>query len=141
MSLSKDTKRLFEYHGSEHKTIRCQEAKEKLTIKNVKKFSRFHPRCGTSFVFGVFIISILVYTVIPFNEVTFWQNLLFRILLLPVIMGISYEALKILGRNEKNVFFKALTAPGLWMQRLTTREPKDDQIEVAIKALQAANKK
>lgn len=141
MGLSKETKKMFEYHGAEHKTVRCREARKKLTVENVKKFSRFHPRCGTSFIFGVFIISILVYTIIPFNQVTFWQNLFFRVLLLPLIMGISYEALKFLGNNEKNIFFKALTAPGLWMQRLTTREPNEKQIEVGIKAMQAVVKK
>ena len=141
ISLSKETKRLFQYHGAEHKTVRCQEAKKRLTVKNVKTFSRFHPRCGTSFIFGVFVISILVYTIIPFSSTTFWENLLFRILLLPVIMGISYEALKFLGKNEKNFFFKALTAPGMWMQRMTTREPNDDQIKVGIMAMKKSMEK
>ncbi len=136
MTLSQETKKLFEYHGAEHKTIRCQESKEKLTPKNAKKYSRFHPRCGTSFIFGTLLISIFVYTIIPFNDVTFWENLLYRILLLPVIMGISYEILRISGKNENNWFFKIITAPGLWMQRLTTKEPNEKQLEVAIKSLE-----
>jgi uncharacterized protein YqhQ len=141
MSLSKETKRVFEYHGAEHKTVRCQEAKKQLTVKNVKKFSRLHPRCGTAFLFGVFMISILVYTIIPFNSVSFFKNLFFRILLLPLIAGISYEVLKLSGKNEENLFFKIITAPGLWMQKITTKEPDEKQIEVAIAALKAAMKK
>lgn len=137
MGLSKETKKIFEYHGAEHKTIRCKEAKEKLTVKNVKKFSRFHPRCGTAFIFGVFLISIFIYTIIPFNSTTFLENLGLRILLLPVIMGISYEILRYSGKNDKNIFFRMITAPGLWMQKLTTAEPNDKQIEVAIKSLKA----
>ncbi len=137
MGISKETKKIFEYHGAEHKTIRCKEANEKLTVKNVRKFSRFHPRCGTAFIFGVFLISIFIYTIIPFNSTTFLENLGLRILLLPVIMGISYEILRISGKNDKNIFFKMITAPGLWMQKLTTKEPNDKQIEVGIKSLKA----
>lgn len=137
MGLSKETRRIFEYHGAEHKTVKCRENKLPLTIKNVKKQSRFHPRCGTAFIMGVLIISILVYTIIPFN-INFFANFGLRVLLLPVIMGISYEILRISGKNEKNIFFKIITAPGLWMQRMTTKEPNDKQIEVGIASLKAA---
>ena len=132
ISLSKETKRIFEYHGAEHKVVRCKEAKEELTAKNAKKFSRYHPRCGTAFVFGVFLISIFV-----FNKTTLLQNFGLRILLLPIVMGISYEVLKLSGKNEKNVFFKIITAPGMWMQKLTTREPNEEQLEVAIESMKA----
>ncbi|MDA3837101.1 MAG: DUF1385 domain-containing protein [Nanoarchaeota archaeon] len=137
ISLAKDTKRVFEYHGAEHKVVRCNEAKEKLTVKNARKFSRYHPRCGTAFIFGALMISILIYTVIPFNSTTFWQNLGLRILLLPLVMGVSYEVLRLSGKNENNIFFKAITAPGMWMQRLTTKEPDSKQLEVAIRSLKA----
>lgn len=137
MGQSKETKRIFEYHGAEHKTVRCKEKGLRLTIKNVKKQSRFHPRCGTAFIMGVLIISILVYTIIPFN-LNFFANFGLRILLLPVIMGISYEILRLSGKNEKNVFFKIITAPGLWMQKMTTKEPNEKQMEVGIASLKAA---
>lgn len=135
ISLAKDVRTVFEYHGSEHKTINCLERKLPLTVKNVKKCSRFHRRCGTSFVFGVFLISVFVYSLIPFNTTSFFVNFGLRILLLPVIAGISFEVLRLSGKNENNLFFKVVTAPGLWLQRLTTREPSEKQIEVAIKAL------
>lgn len=131
---SKETRRVFEYHGAEHKVVRCSEAGEKLTAKNAKKYSRLHPRCGTAFVFGVFVISIFVFSLIPFNETTFWQNFLFRVLLLPVVVGISYEALRLSGKNENNILFRIITAPGLWMQYLTTREPDLKQLGVSCRA-------
>ena len=134
----KETKTLFQYHGAEHKTIYCYEKKLPLTVKNVKKQSRFHRRCGTSFVFGVFIIAILVYSIIPFYDTNIFLNFFYRILLLPIIAGISYEVLRFSGKNESNIFFKAITAPGLWMQNLTTKEPTNKQIEVAIVALKKA---
>lgn len=134
VSQTKDIKRVFEYHGAEHKSIACYEAGEELTVENVKKHKRFHPRCGTSFLLIVLIVSILVYSVIQFS----WENLLLRaalkILLLPVIVGISYEIIKLAGRYD-NIFTRILSAPGLWIQRFTTREPDDSQIEVAIASL------
>lgn len=134
VSQTKDIKRVFEYHGAEHKSIACYEAGEELTVENVKKYKRFHPRCGTSFLLIVLIVSILVYSVIQFS----WGNLLLRaglkILLLPVIVGISYEIIKLAGRYD-NFFTRILSAPGLWIQRFTTREPDDSQIEVAIASL------
>ena len=134
VSRTKDIQRVFEYHGAEHKSIACYEAGEELTVENVKKHKRFHPRCGTSFLLIVLIVSILVYSVIQFS----WENLLLRaglkILLLPVIVGISYEIIKLAGRYD-NFFTRILSAPGMWIQRFTTREPDDSQIEVAIASL------
>ena len=134
VSQTKDIKRVFEYHGAEHKSIACYEAGEELTVENVKKYKRFHPRCGTSFILIVLIVSILVYSVIQFS----WENLLLRaglkILLLPIIVGISYEIIKLAGRYD-NFFTRILSAPGLWIQRFTTREPDDSQIEVALASL------
>ncbi len=134
VSQTKDIRRVFEYHGAEHKSIACYEAGDELTVENVKKYKRFHPRCGTSFLLIVLIVSILVYSLIQFS----WGNLLLRaalkILLLPIIVGISYEIIKLAGRYD-NVFTRILSAPGLWIQRFTTREPDDSQIEVAIASL------
>ena len=134
VSQTKDIRRVFEYHGAEHKSIACYEAGEELTVENVKKYKRFHPRCGTSFLLIVLVVSILVYSLIQFS----WGNLLLRaalkILLLPIIVGISYEIIKLAGRYD-NIFTRILSAPGLWIQRFTTREPDDLQIEVAIASL------
>jgi len=136
-----DIKRVFEYHGAEHKTIACYEAGEELTVENVKKHTRFHPRCGTSFLLFVMIVSIILYALLPkFNEYSALQKLLFRmgtrLLLLPVVAGLSYEIIKIAGRS-KNACISFLTKPGLWLQRLTTREPDEEQIEVAIASIKA----
>ncbi len=141
ITFSGETRRVFEYHGAEHKVIRCKEAGQALTVNNVRGFSCFHPRCGTAFVFGVFMISIFVFSLIPFNSTTLWENFALRLMLLPVVMGISYEALRLSGKNEGSVFFRGITAPGLWMQRLTTREPTDKQLEVSIAALKGALEK
>lgn len=130
----KDIKRIFEYHGAEHKTIFCYEKQMELTVENVRKNQRFHPRCGTSFLFIVMIVGILVYS-LPFIT---WDNIFLRVLtkllFLPLIAGISYEIIKIAGRYD-NIFTRILSAPGLWIQRITTSEPDDSQIEVAIAAL------
>jgi len=134
ISLMKDVREVFKYHGAEHKTIACYEAKEKLTVENCKKYSTKHPRCGTSFIMIVIIISIIVYVFIP-KTVPFWYKLLYRILLLPVIAGISYEVLKISAKYEKNFFFHIFDKPGIWIQHLTTKEPNDKQLEVALTAL------
>lgn len=134
VSRMKDIQRVFEYHGAEHKTIACYEHGEELTAENVKKFSRFHPRCGTSFLIMVMIISVLIFSVVS------WENILLRIglkiLLLPVVAGITYEFIKLAGRSE-NKIVQMLNQPGLWLQRLTTREPDAEQIEVAISSLNA----
>lgn len=135
-ALMKDIRRTYEYHGAEHKTITCYEHGDELTAENVKKHCRFHPRCGTSFIFLVLFISIFVNTVFRVS----WGNLLVRTLikiaLLPVVMGISYEIIRIAGKYD-NIATKIISAPGLWIQRITTREPDGEEIECAIKALEA----
>lgn len=128
----KSIRRTYEYHGAEHKTIACFEAALPLTIENVKKQCRFHPRCGTSFIFLVLIISIFFGCFNPFDIV--WQRVLFSLALLPVVMGVSYEAIRYAGR-QTNICTKILSAPGLWVQRITTREPDASQIECAIAAM------
>jgi uncharacterized protein YqhQ len=136
ISMMKDVKRLFQYHGAEHKTVHCYEENKKLTVGNVKKNSKAHARCGTTFILVVLFLSIVFYLFIPFNT-NFWLKLLIRILFLPVIAGIAYEWIKFSGKHTNNFFAKILIAPGLLVQSLTTREPDDQQIEVAIKALKA----
>ena len=127
-----DIHRVFEYHGAEHKTIACYEHRGELTPEGVRPFSRFHPRCGTSFLFIVLIISIIVSSFIS------WDNMLIRVLIkiasLPLIMGFSYEIIQYSGAHD-NVLSRILAAPGLWVQRLTAFEPSDEQIEVAIASL------
>lgn len=130
----KDIKRVFEYHGAEHKTIACYEHGEELTVENVKKHTRFHPRCGTSFLLFVMIVSIILFAVLPKTGV--FLRMAMRLLLLPVVAGISYEIIKLAGRSD-NACVACLSKPGLWLQRLTTREPDDSQIEVAIKSMEA----
>lgn len=130
-------KRVFEYHGAEHKSIFAYENGGGLTVENARKQSRFHPRCGTSFIFIVFMISILVYTVLPRNP-DFTINFINRMLLLPVIAAISYEFLKWSAKKQNNPIMKLAIAPGLAFQRLTTKEPNDEQLEVALHALQKA---
>ena len=135
-SLMKDIRRTYEYHGAEHKTITCYEHGDELTVDNVKKHCRFHPRCGTSFIFLVLFISIFVSTVFQVP----WENVALRVLvkvaLLPVVMGISYELIRVAGKYD-NIVTKIISAPGLWIQRITTKEPDGEEIECAIKALQA----
>ncbi|MBQ7187490.1 MAG: DUF1385 domain-containing protein [Ruminococcus sp.] len=134
--LMKDMHRLYEYHGAEHKTIACYEHGRELTVENVKQHCRFHPRCGTSFVFLVLFISIFVNSVFQLS----WENVLLRVLcklaLLPVVMGLAYEVIRLAGKYD-NPVMRAVSAPGLWIQRITTKEPKDDEIECAIAALKA----
>lgn len=130
--LMKDQRRTYEYHGAEHKTIACLEAGLELNVENVKKQRRFHPRCGTSFIFITLIISILVMCMVPFREP--WLRVVSSLILLPVMVGISYELIRIAGRYT-NTFTRIISAPGLWIQRLTTREPDASQIETAIAAI------
>ena len=132
VSQMKDIKRVFEYHGAEHKSIACYEAQEELTVENVKKHSRLHPRCGTSFLLFVMIVSIILFSLLP--RTTILPRLLMRIALLPVVAGISYEIIKFAGKSKSKCVC-ILTKPGLWLQKLTTREPDESQIEVAIKSL------
>lgn len=134
VSLMPDMRRVFEYHGAEHKTIACYEAGEELTVENIKKFTRFHPRCGTSFLLFVMIISILLFMLLP--RTNLFLRVLMRLALLPVVAGLSYEVIKFAGKHQKGCI-KALTKPGLWLQHLTTREPDDSQIEVAIRSMSA----
>jgi uncharacterized protein YqhQ len=129
-----DVKTLFQYHGAEHKTIYCHENGKELTVNNVKKFSRFHPRCGTSFLFVVLLLSIFVFS---FLQGPLIVKLLGRILLLPVIAGIGYELIKLSGKFQTNSVVKVLIAPGLWLQRITTQEPSDKQLEVGIASLKS----
>lgn len=129
----KDMKRTYEYHGAEHKTIACYEGGEELTVENVKKYTRFHPRCGTSFMIITLIISILVFCFIP-KELTTIQRILVQVILLPLVVGISYELIKLAGRSD-HPLVKIISFPGLQVQRITTREPDASQIEVAIEAI------
>ncbi len=128
----KDVKRVFMYHGAEHKTINCFENNEELTVENVRKYTRLHKRCGTSFLFLVMIVSMFVFLFL--NIDTVWIRIVSRILLVPVIAGISYEIIKWAGRND-NILVKIVSAPGLALQLVTTKEPDDSMIEVAIAAL------
>ncbi|MDD4351842.1 MAG: DUF1385 domain-containing protein [Candidatus Gracilibacteria bacterium] len=137
IGLMPDVKRVFEYHGAEHKSIFTYELGQELTVKNAKKNTRFHPRCGTSFLVIVFLLSILVYTVLP-RDPSFWVNLENRLLVLPLIAGIAYELLKLSGKYRETRLAKIFSLPGLWTQRLTTREPDGKQMEVALKALKEA---
>ncbi len=145
-SLIPDIKRVYMYHGSEHKSIACYEAGDELTVENVKKHTRFHPRCGTSFMFVILIISIIVNSLIlwavgalfplaPINVA--WFKALIKIIALPIVVGISYEYIMYAGKHD-NTFTHIFSAPGLWMQRITTREPDDDMIEVAITSIKSA---
>lgn len=137
VSLMKDIRRTFEYHGAEHKSIFCYESGDELTVENVKKHRRFHPRCGTSFIFVILIIGILINS-LPFVP---WDNMflrtLIKLLILPLTVGIGFEFIMFAGKHD-NLLTRILSAPGLWMQRITTREPDDAQIEVAIIALKSS---
>ena len=127
-----EIRRLFQYHGAEHKTIACYEAGQELTVENIRTHTRFHPRCGTSFLILVLLISIFLYSVLPWNNMAL--RVVYKLLLLPVVMGISYELLKWCGRCD-NLLTRIVRAPGLWVQRLTVFEPDDSMIEVAIAAV------
>lgn len=132
ISHMKEIHRVFEYHGAEHKTIACYEAGDPLTVENVRKYTRFHPRCGTSFLILVVIVSVFLYSVLPWGSMGL--RVLFKLLLLPVVMGISYELLKWCGRSDSWAT-RIIRAPGLLVQRLTVFEPDDSMIEVAIAAV------
>jgi len=132
VSQMKDMKRVFAYHGAEHKTIRCYEAKLELTVENVRAQTRLHPRCGTSFLFLVIMISIVFFSLIRVENV--FLRLAVRLALLPVVVSVSYEITRFVGRHD-NRFTRILTAPGLWMQNFTTQEPDDSMIEVGIESV------
>jgi uncharacterized protein YqhQ len=135
VSLFKDIRRVYEYHGAEHKTVYAFENGDPLEIPAVQKYTTYHPRCGTSFLMTVMIISILVYTLVPVT--TFWARFGVRIALLPVIAGVSYEIIRFAAKHRGSLF-ALMTAPGLWLQRVTTQPPSDDQAQCAIVALNQA---
>lgn len=132
-SLMKDIRRVWQYHGAEHKTIHCYEHGEELTVENIRKYSKHHPRCGTSFMLIVMVLGILVVSAVKLTD-SWIINLLIRIVLIPVIAGVSYEVLKFAG-TAKSKCITWLNIPGMWFQRLTTKEPDDEMIEVAIVAM------
>ena len=141
VSLMRDIRRAFMYHGAEHKTIFCFENDLPLTVENVRKQSRFHPRCGTSFIFVIIIISVIISSAVSVaapelrDQRMVWMAI--KLLILPFVTGLSYEFIKYAGKHD-NLFVKICAAPGLWMQKLTTKEPDDDMIEVAIAAFNAS---
>lgn len=134
ISRMKDIRRVFQYHGAEHKTIHCYEAGLPLTVENVQKFSRLHPRCGTNFLLIVMLVSIFVFAFLGWPSL--WERIASRILLLPVVAGISYEIIRLAGRSQ-NAIVQTAIKPGLWLQYLTTRPPEDEMVEVAIESLKA----
>jgi uncharacterized protein YqhQ len=134
-SLWKDIRRVYEYHGAEHKTVFAFENGDPLDTASVQKYTTYHPRCGTSFLMTVMIISIFVYMLVPVT--TFWARFAVRIVLLPVITGLSYEIIRFAAKHRGSLF-ALMTAPGLWMQRITTKPPSDEQAECAIVALDQA---
>ena len=137
VSLMPDIRRTFEYHGAEHKSIACYESGEELTPENAKKFTRFHPRCGTSFIFVMLILSVLVFSLpfIPWDNA--WLRLLIKLPLMPIVCGLGFEFIAFAGKHD-NVFTRILSAPGLLMQRVTTREPDLKQLEIAIVAIKSS---
>jgi uncharacterized protein YqhQ len=139
ISLLPDLRRVFQYHGAEHKAINALEAGAELTPRNVQKFSLIHPRCGTAFLLWVMVIAIFVFAFVG-RPVWYWL-IASRILLLPVIAGLAYELIRYAGKHQDNRVLMTLLAPGLWLQRLTTREPSDDQVEVSIQALRRVMEK
>ena len=137
-SLLKDIRRVFEYHGAEHKTVFTWEAGLPLTVENARPQPRQHPRCGTSFLMVVMLVSIVLFSVIKFDSLIY--NFLVRLALIPVVAGISYEIIRLSARKESGWFFKTITLPGVWLQNITTQEPDDQQLEVAIEALKESLK-
>jgi uncharacterized protein YqhQ len=137
-SLLKDIRRVFEYHGAEHKTVFTWEAGLPLTVANARPQPRQHPRCGTSFLMVVMLVSIVLFSVIKFDSLIY--NMLVRIALIPLVAGISYEIIRLSARKEGGFIFKLITLPGVWLQNITTKEPDDQQLEVAIEALKESLK-
>ena len=135
ISAMEDIKRVYMYHGAEHKCINCIERGRELTVENVIGSSRLHKRCGTSFMLFVMMISIIVFMLIKVEDPM--MRVLVRILLVPVIAGISYEVIRLAGNNSNNILVKIISAPGMWLQTLTTKEPTEDMVEVAIKSVEA----
>lgn len=134
ISCMKDIQRVFQYHGAEHKTIHAYEADVPLTVENVQKYTTLHPRCGTAFLLIVMVVSIFMFAFLGWPDL--WERILSRIILLPVVAGVSYEIIRFAGRSQ-NKLVQVAILPGLWLQKITTRQPDDDQVEVAIRALEA----
>ncbi|MBR5237035.1 MAG: DUF1385 domain-containing protein [Clostridia bacterium] len=134
VSRMEDIRRVFEYHGAEHKTIFCYESGEELTVENARKFSRLHPRCGTSFLLIVMVVSIILFSFVSWDNPL--MRIVLRLLLLPVVAGLSYEIIKFAGRSKSKAM-KLISLPGMWLQKITTNEPDDSQLEVAIASLSA----
>jgi uncharacterized protein YqhQ len=137
-SFLKDIRRVFEYHGAEHKTVFTWEAGLPLTVENARPQPRQHPRCGTSFLMVVMLVSIVLFSVITFDSLVY--NFLVRLALVPIVAGVSYEIIRLSARRESGWFFKMITRPGVWLQNITTQEPDDQQLEVAIEALKESLK-
>jgi uncharacterized protein YqhQ len=135
LSRMKDIRRMFQYHGAEHKVVFNFESGQPVNVANAQKFSTFHPRCGTSFLFVMMILAMPVYALIPFDN--FAAKLICRIVLLPLIVGVSYELVRFAAKRRGS-FLATITAPGLWLQRITTKQPADDQAAIAIAALEGA---
>ena len=144
ISLMKDVRRLFQYHGAEHKTVYNFESGKKLNVFNAQQFPTQHPRCGTSFLFIIMIVAILSFALLDsvvmlyVNELKIWMRLVFHIPFIPIVGGLGYEVLKLTAKHSENLFFRALAKPGLWLQNITTKQPDDQQVEVALKALEVA---
>jgi len=144
ISLMKDVRRLFQYHGAEHKTVYNFESGKKLNIANAQQFPTQHPRCGTSFLFIIMIVAILSFAILDsvvlfyVDELKIWMRLTLHIPFIPVVAGMGYEVLKLTAKHRGNIFFRALAQPGLWLQNITTKQPDDEQVEVALKALKEA---
>ncbi len=138
MSFLKDIRRVFQYHGAEHKTVFNWEKGLDLSVENARPQTRLHPRCGTSFLMVVMLVAIVLFSVIKFDAM--WMNLVVRIALMPLVAGLSYEVIRYAAKKESSAIFKLMTMPGLWLQNITTQEPDDDQLEVAIVSLKESLK-
>lgn len=138
IGMMRDIRRVYAYHGAEHMAVHAHEAGLPLNVENVRKFGTPHPRCGTAFLLTVVVVSVAVFIAFSLLELSWWWRIASRILLLPVIAAVSYEVIRFSGRHQGSVVGTILAAPGLWLQRLTTRQPDDEQIEVAIRAMETA---
>jgi uncharacterized protein YqhQ len=136
ISMLKDIKRVFQYHGAEHKVVHTWEASEEITVENARKKTTLHPRCGTSFLLFVMVVSIVVFSLFKFDAI--WAIFLSRLVLLPLVSGLSYELIRLSASRCQKGFFRLLVLPGLALQRITTKEPSDDQLEISIRALKEA---
>ncbi len=139
ISFIPDIKRVFQYHGAEHKSVHTYEANEELTVENARKYSTLHPRCGTSFLMITMVAAVIVFSILgAFGPMTIWQKMMWRVILIPVVAGLAYEFQRFTAKHLDNTVIRALAAPGLWLQKLTTKEPDDLQLEVGLASLKAA---